>query len=221
MSIDEFVKLLLVGTGETLIMTVVSSLISFVLGLPVGLLLVISNSEGIKPMKKTNMVVGFITNMIRSVPFLILLLALDPLTRFIVGTSIGTKAMIVPLVFAATPYIARLVESSLLEVEDGVIEAAKSMGASTMQIVTKVLVPEALPSLITGAAIAVTTILGYSAMAGIIGGGGLGDIAMRYGYYRKGNPEILVATVLVLIIIVQIFQETGIRLNRHQDKRNN
>ena len=165
-----------------------------------------------------NKILGFIVNFLRSVPFLILLVFLIPFTRMIVGTTIGSTATIVPLIVAAAPFVARMVESSLKEVDPGVIEAAQSMGAKPIQIITKVLLPEAKPSLLVGAAIAVTTILGYSAMAGFVGGGGLGTIAINYGYYRYQN-NMMIVTVLLLVIIVQVFQEIGMLISKKSDKR--
>ena len=193
-------------------------MLAYVIGLPLGVLLVTSAKDGIAPHPVLYMVLDVIVIIMRSIPFLILLIAIMPLTRLIVGTTIGPNATIVPLVIAAFPFVARMVESSLKEVSPGLIEAALSLGASPMQIVTKVLVPEALPSLTVGAAIAVTTILGYSAMAGIVGGGGLGDIAIRYGYYRY-ETGIMIVTVVLLVVVVQIFQEIGMRLASHEDKR--
>lgn len=199
------------GIVETLYMTLASTALSYVFGLPLGILLVVTDKDGIFPMRIVNGVLGVIVNILRSVPFLILLVAVIPLTRAIVGTSIGSTATIVPLVIAAAPFIARLVESSIKEVDKGVIEAAQSMGASTFQIIWKVLLPEARPSLIVGSAIAITTILSYSAMAGFVGGGGLGDLAIKYGYYRYQN-DVMLITVLVLVVLVQIFQEVGMRM---------
>lgn len=206
------------GIGETLYMTIASSLIAYIIGMPVGILLVVTDKNGIYPKASINKITGMTVNILRSVPFIILLVSIIPLTRMLVGTTLGPTATIVPLVIASAPYIARLVESSLSEVDAGVIEAAKSMGASTPQIVYKVMVPESLPSLLLGAAIAVTTILSYSAMAGATGGGGLGDIAIRYGYYRD---ETLIAwiTVVLLVAIVISFQEIGTRLSQKFDKR--
>ena len=206
------------GLLQTLYMTVLSTVLAYVIGLPLGVLLVTSAKDGIAPRPVLYKVLDVIVNIMRSIPFLILLIAIMPLTRLIVGTTIGPNATIVPLVIAAFPFVARMVESSLKEVSPGLIEAALSLGASPMQIVTKVLVPEALPSLTVGAAIAITTILGYSAMAGIVGGGGLGDIAIRYGYYRY-ETGIMVVTVVLLVVVVQIFQEIGMRLASHEDKR--
>ena len=206
------------GLLQTLYMTVLSTVLAYVIGLPLGVLLVTSAKHGIAPHPVLYKVLDVIVNIMRSIPFLILLIAIMPLTRLIVGTTIGPNATIVPLVIAAFPFVARMVESSLKEVSPGLIEAALSLGASPMQIVTKVLVPEALPSLTVGAAIAITTILGYSAMAGIVGGGGLGDIAIRYGYYRY-ETGIMIVTVVLLVVVVQIFQEIGMRLASHEDKR--
>ncbi|HIV03375.1 MAG TPA: ABC transporter permease [Candidatus Aphodoplasma excrementigallinarum] len=206
------------GIVETLYMTLASTALSYVFGLPLGILLVVTDKDGIFPMRIVNGVLGVIVNILRSVPFLILLVAVIPLTRAIVGTSIGSTATIVPLVIAAAPFIVRLVESSIKEVDKGVIEAAQSMGASTFQIIWKVLLPEARPSLIVGSAIAITTILSYSAMAGFVGGGGLGDLAIKYGYYRYQN-DVMLITVLVLVVLVQIFQEVGMRMAKIGDKR--
>ena len=206
------------GLLQTLYMTVLSTVLAYVIGLPLGVLLVTSAKDGIAPRPVLYKILDVIVNIMRSIPFLILLIAIMPLTRLIVGTTIGPNATIVPLVIAAFPFVARMVESSLKEVSPWLIEAALSLGASPMQIVTKVLVPEALPSLTVGAAIAITTILGYSAMAGIVGGGGLGDIAIRYGYYRY-ETGIMIVTVVLLVVVVQIFQEIGMRLASHEDKR--
>lgn len=210
--------LIVQGTFETLYMTLMSTLLAYLIGLPMGVLLVTSDSEGIVPMKMTNKVLNIVVNITRSIPFLILLIAVIPLTRMITGTTIGSTATIVPLVIAAAPFIARLVESSIKEVDYGIIEASLSMGASPIQVVTKVMIPEARPSLIIGAAIATTTILGYSAMAGIVGGGGLGDIAIRFGYYRY-ETGMMVITVVLLVIIVQLFQEIGMKIAQKQDRR--
>lgn len=206
------------GTLETLYMTLASTLLAYLIGLPMGVLLVTSDSEGIVPMRSLNQVLNIVVNITRSIPFLILLIAVIPLTRMITGTTIGSTATIVPLVIASAPFIARLVESSIKEVDYGIIEASLSMGASPMQVVTKVMIPEAKPSLIMGAAIATTTILGYSAMAGIVGGGGLGDIAIRFGYYRY-ETGMMVITVILLVLIVQLFQEVGMRIAQKQDRR--
>ncbi|WP_066717172.1 methionine ABC transporter permease [Clostridium sp. Marseille-P299] len=214
------IQMLVKGLGESLYMIFFSTFLSYVIGLPLGVILVVTDKQGIRPMPIINKVLGFIVNILRSVPFIILLLAISPFTRMIVGTTLGTNATIVALVVSASPYIARLVESSIKEVDAGVIEAAQSMGSTPFQIVCKVLVPEAKPSLIVGAAIAITTILGYTAMAGFVGGGGLGDIAIRYGYQRY-QTDIMMVTVVILVILVQIFQEFGIRLAKTGDKRIN
>ena len=189
------------------------------IGLPLGILLVTGEKNGVLPLPKGVMhVLGVIINLLRSVPFLILMIMVFPLTRLIVGTAVGTTASIVPLVIAAFPFIARLVESSLREVNPNIIEAAQSMGASPFQIIVKVMIPESVPSLISNATIAITTILGYSAMSGIIGGGGLGKIAINYGYYRYKYLVMLIAVVL-LIVLVQIFQSVGTHLAVKSDKR--
>ena len=213
------VNMLAKGFMETLYMTFVSSAVAYLLGLPLGIVLVVTDKDGIRPIPWLNWFLGVIINLLRSVPFLILLITVIPITRFITGTTLGSTATIVPLVIAAAPFIARLVESSLKEVDRGVIEAAQSMGASPRQIVFKVLLPEARPSLIVGSAIAVTTILSYSAMTGFVGGGGLGDIAIRYGYYRY-QTGIMLVTVVLLVIIVQVLQELGMKLAKISDKRN-
>jgi D-methionine transport system permease protein len=208
------------GILESLYMTLFSSFLAYIVGVPLGIILVLTDKNGIRPFAIVNKTLGLIVNLLRSVPFIVLLVALNPLTRALIGTTLGPTATVVALFFASAPYVARLVESSLKEVDYGVIEAAKSMGASTMQIVTKVMVPEALPSLLVGSAIAVTTILGYSAMAGFVGGGGLGDIAIRYGYYRY-EIDIMLVTVVILVLIVQGFQEIGMRSSHLYDRRNN
>ena len=212
--------LALVGQGfiETIYMTVISTVLAYIIGLPLGLVLVVTDKDGIHPIPWLNSLLGMIINFFRSIPFLILLIALMPFTKMVVGTIIGAKAAIVGLWIAAAPFIARLVESSLKEVEIGVVEAAQSMGASPFQIMTKVLLPEAKPSLLVGAAISITTILGYSAMAGIVGAGGLGAIAINYGYYRK-QSDIMYVMVILMAIIVLVFQELGMRISKHTDRR--
>ena len=215
---EGMIQMLGMGIYESLYMTLISTFMSYVIGLPMGLILVSTDKDGIYPIIWLNKLLGFIVNILRSVPFLILMITVIPVTRKIVGTTIGSKATIVPLVIAAAPFIARVVESSLKEVDKGVIEAAESMGASPFQIMFKVLLPEAKPSLLVGAAISVTTILGYSAMAGIIGGGGLGAIAMNYGLYRY-QRDIMFITVILLVIIVQIMQEIGMKVANISDKR--
>lgn len=207
-----------VGILETLYMVIVSSVLSYVIGLPLGVLLCVTDKDGICPCRPFNLIAGFIVNFLRSVPFIILLIALIPFTRKLIGTSIGSTATIVPLVVSAFGYVARMVESSIKEVDAGVIEAAQSMGTPTFKIITKVLIPEAKPSLIVGSAITVTTILGYTAMAGFTGGGGLGAIAINYGFYRY-NTTVMFVTVIFLVIIVQLFQEIGLRATRATDKR--
>ena len=212
--------LALVGQGfiETIYMTVISTALAYIIGLPLGLVLVVTDKDGIHPIPWLNSLLGMIINFFRSIPFLILLIALMPFTKMVVGTVIGSKAAIVGLWIAAVPFIARMVESSLKEVEIGVVEAAQSMGASPFQIMTKVLLPEAKPSLLVGAAISITTILGYSAMAGIVGAGGLGAIAINYGYYRK-QSDIMYVMVILMAIIVLVFQELGMRISKHTDRR--
>ena len=210
--------MLLTGLQETVFMVALSSLLSYLIGIPLGILLIVTDKDGIQPNGLINTVLGVIINLMRSVPFIIMLLAALPLTRFIVRTTLGPKAVVVPLVLAAAPYIARMGESSLKEVGAGVVEAAKSMGASNFQIVRKVMLPEAKPSLLMGAAISITTILGYSTMAGFVGGGGLGTLAINYGYYRY-QTDVMLVTVVVLVIIVQLIQESFLWMARHADKR--
>ncbi|MCD7992279.1 MAG: ABC transporter permease [Clostridia bacterium] len=212
------INMLVKGIWETIYMVFLSSALSYVIGIPLGIALVVTDKEGISPVPLFNKVLGLIINLLRSVPFIILLIMVLPITKLIVGKTIGSNATVVPLIIAAAPYIGRMVESSLKEVDAGVIEAAKSMGASTWQIIVKVLLPEAKPSLLVGAAISVTTILGYSAMAGFTGGGGLGDIAIRYGYHRY-QTDMMMVTVVLLVIIVQLIQEVAMRMSRKSDKR--
>lgn len=211
-------SMLCTGFGETLYMVLLSTFIAYVIGLPLGLLLVVTDKDGIKPNRVVNGILGFAINILRSVPFIILLILMLPITRAMVGTTLGAIAVVPPLVVCSAPYIARMVESSIKEVDGGVIEAAQSMGASTGRIVFRVLIPEAKPSLLVGAAIVLTTVLGYTTMAGFVGGGGLGDIAVRYGYYRY-DLTIMIIAVIIMIIIVQIFQEVGMRLSKYLDKR--
>ena len=209
----------LLAIWETVYVTLLSTLFSVIIGLPLGVLLVIGEKDGVLPLPRPVLtVLGVVINLLRSIPFLILMILVIPLTRVIVGTSVGTTASIVPLVIAAAPFVARLVESSLRELNPNIIEAAQSMGASPMQIITKVMIPESVPSLMSNLTIAVTTILGYSAMSGIIGGGGLGKIAINYGYYRYKYLVMLVA-VFFLIVLVQIFQSIGTRISVKSDKR--
>ena len=214
----EVTDMIIAGVGETLYMTLVSTLLGYAFGLPLGVLLKVSDKEGLKPNKLLYKILDVIANIFRSIPFLILLILLIQLTRFLVGKSYGTTATIVPLTIAAIPFIGRMVESSLNEVDPGVIEAARSMGASNWQIVIKVMLVEARTSLISGATIATGTILGYSAMAGTVGGGGLGDIAIRYGYHRW-QADIMIVTVVLLVLLVQLFQTIGMMIANRLDKR--
>ena len=213
------VNMLIEGTGTTLYMTLASTLFGYVFGLPMGIILAISDQDGIKPNTIVYKILDFIVNIVRSIPFLILLILVIPLTKAIVGQSYGPSATIVPLVIAAAPFIARMVESSLKEVDKGIIEAAQSMGAGTFTIIVKVLLTEARTSLLVGVTIATGTILGYSAMAGTVGGGGLGDIAIRYGYYRY-QTDIMLMTILILVVLVQILQGAGMMLSKKVDHRN-
>ena len=215
---EQIIMMLLEGIKDTLYMTLTSTLIGYVIGLPMGILLTVTDKDGIHPNAAVYKVLDVIANLIRSVPFLILLIVLIPFTRFLIGRSYGPTATIVPLVIAAAPYIARMVESSLKEVDAGVIEAARSMGASNFTIVTKVMLVEARTSLIVGATISLGTILGYSAMAGTVGGGGLGDIAIPYGYTRW-QTDIMIVTVILLVILFQIFQTIGMKLASNLDRR--
>ncbi|MBO5897831.1 MAG: ABC transporter permease [Clostridia bacterium] len=206
------------GIWETIYMTLLATLFAYLLGLPLGVLLAVTDEGGIHPMRVLNKVLGFVVNIFRSMPFIILMVAMLPVAKLVVGTSLGNSAMIVTLVIAATPYVARMVESSIKEVDAGVIEAAQSMGTSNFGIICKVLIPEAKPALITGAVISVVTILGYSAMAGTVGGGGLGMLAITYGHQRS-NPDIIWVAVILTILIVQIIQEIGMRIAFKTDKR--
>lgn len=212
------IMLLAEGLRETVYMTLVSTFLGYVIGLPVGILLTVTDKDGIRPNAFIYRIMDVIINIMRSIPFLILLILLIPFTRFLVGKSYGTTATIVPLVVSAAPYIARMVESSLKEVDAGVIEAARSMGASNWTIVFRVLLVEAKTSLIVGATITLGTILGYSAMAGTVAGGGLGDIAIQYGYYRW-KTDIMLITVALLVILFQIFQMIGMKLASVLDHR--
>lgn len=214
----EVIEMIKQGIYETLYMTLVSTFFGYLIGLPMGVLLCVTGKDGLKPNAVIYKVLDIIANIVRSIPFLILLILLIPFTRLLLGQSYGSTATIVPLVAAAIPFIARMVESSLKEVDAGVIEAARSMGASTFRIIVKVLLVEARTSIITGATIAIGTILGYSAMAGTVGGGGLGDIAVRYGYYRY-QTDIMIVTVVLLVVLVQIFQSIGMLIANRLDKR--
>ena len=210
--------LLLDGAWDTLVMVVVSTVFAYLIGLPLGVLLVMTQDHGIRPNKWVNRILGWIINVGRSLPFIILMIAIMDFTKLIVGTKIGVKGAIVPLVVSAAPFIARMVETSLMEVDAGVIEAAQSMGASTFQIVWKVYLPEAKPSLVLGGAISIVTILAYTAIAGAVGAGGLGDLAIRYGYNRK-IPSMMLVTVILIIGLVQIIQSVFSWLSKHIDKR--
>lgn len=209
---------LLNGIGQTLYMTLFSTLLAYLLGLPIGVALCVTDKNGLHPMKGVNAVLGAIVNVVRSVPFIILLITVLPFTQWLLGTTLGPTATVVPLVISAAPFIGRMVEGSLKEVPAGVIEAARAMGTSNVKIILKTLIPEAKPSLINGCVITMTTILGYTAMAGYVGGGGLGAIAINYGYYRYNTPVMLV-TVALMVIIVQLFQEIGSRIGKKTDKR--
>ena len=204
---------------ETVYVTIISTFLALVVGLPLGVLLVVGEKDGILPLPKSILsVLNTVINLLRSIPFLILMIMVFPVTRFFAHTVVGTAPTIVPLVFAAFPFVARLVESSLREVDGNIIETAVSMGASPFQIIFRVLIPESVPSLISNITIALTTVLSYSAMSGIIGGGGLGKIAINYGYYRSEKLVMFIA-VFLLIVLVQIFQTVGTRLAINEDKR--
>lgn len=215
---EAIVTMLVEGVFDTLYMTLVSTLIAYLIGLPMGIMLVVTSDKGIRPNKVIYKILDIIVNIIRSIPFLILLILVIPFTRLIVGRAYGTEATIVPLIIAAAPFIARMVESSIQEVDPGVIEAAQSMGANLWTIIWKVMLAEARTSLIVGATIVLGTVLGYSAMAGTVGGGGLGDIAIRYGYYRY-QSDIMIVTVVLLVVLVQVMQMAGMALSKKLDKR--
>ncbi|MBQ9360720.1 MAG: ABC transporter permease [Lachnospiraceae bacterium] len=215
---EQEILMILQGLWETIVIVGVSTFFGYVLGLPLGVLLAVTDSDGIKPHPMLYKVLDVVTNILRSVPFIILLVVLIPLTRAIVGKSYGTAATIVPLVIAAAPFIGRMVESSIKEVDHGVIEAAQSMGAGTFKIIWNVLLAEARTSLLVGVTIAFGTILGYSAMAGAVGGGGLGSIAIRYGYNRW-QPNILWPCVIILVLLVQLFQVLGMKISKDLDRR--
>lgn len=215
---SEVNNMILNGILETLYMTLLSTAVGYLFGLPMGVLLAVFDKDGLKPNRVAYKVLDILANIVRSIPFLILLILVIPLTKLIVGQSYGSSATVVPLVVAAIPFIARMVESSLKEVDYGVIEAARAMGANDFTIVVKVMILESRTSLITGATIAIGTILGYSAMAGTVGGGGLGDIAIRYGYYRY-DSAIMILTVVLLVVLVQVFQSVGMVVASRLDKR--
>ena len=206
------------GIWETVYMTLISTAFAYLLGLPLGIIIAVTDKDGCRPLPWLNRLLSFIVNIFRSIPFIILMVAMLPLAKVIVGTSLGNPAMIVTLIIAAAPYVARMVESSIKEVNSGVIEAAEAMGSSTARLIFKVLLPEARPSLIIGMVISMVTILGYSAMAGVIGGGGLGKIALTYGY-QKYNDDIVWICVILTIIIVQLIQEAGMYIAHRTDKR--
>lgn len=215
---EQYGLLLVDGTIDTLIMTIASTFFAYVLGIPIGVLLIVTAPDGLRPHAALNAVLGWIVNIGRSIPFIILLVAIIPFTRLIVGTSLGVPGAVVPLIVAAAPFVGRMVEQSLAEVDSGLVEAAQSFGASTWQIVMKVYLRESLPSLIRGVSITFITLFGYSAMAGTVGAGGLGDIAIRYGYQRY-QTDVMLAAVILCVILVQVFQSFGDVLARKIDKR--
>jgi D-methionine transport system permease protein len=214
----EMIRLIASSTGETLYMVAVSAIIATIIGLPLGVYLATSGKGELFAAPWVNRVLGVIVNATRSTPFIILVVAIIPFTRLIAGTSIGTNAAIVPLTIAAAPFIARLIEGAIREVDQGLVEAARAFGASPLQIVLKVLIPEALPGIVLGLTLAIVSLLGFSAMVGAVGGGGLGDLGIRYGYQRF-MPEMMLAVVVVLIVLVQAVQSIGDRLARHLNKR--
>lgn len=214
---NEMIELLIKSFWETGYMVVASTVLASLIGIPLGIILTVTRNGHILPNAVINSVLGVIVNATRSTPFIILMVAIIPLTRMLVGSSIGTTAAIVPLTISAAPFIARVIESSLLEIDHGVIEAAQSMGASPMQIIYKVLLPEALHSIVLGITLAVIALIGYSAMAGVLGGGGLGDLAIRYGYQRF-QPDVMIVTVVILILMVQIIQFIGDTLSKKLNK---
>lgn len=215
---NQYGGLLLENTWITIWVSTLAMVFSYILGVPLGVLLVITPPHGIWPHRTLNAVVGWVVNIGRSIPFIILLVALIPFTRFVMGSAIGPKAMVLPLTIGAAPFVARMVESALLEIDAGVLEVAQSTGSTVRQIVWKVILPESLPSIVFGASITYITLIAYQAMAGVIGGGGLGDVAIRYGYYRY-QTDVMVATIIVLIILVAIIQILGNVISRKIDKR--
>ena len=215
---NEMTIMMIDGVRETLFMTLLSAIFGYLLGLPMGVALAVTDKNGIRPNAVVYKILDVVAHVVRSIPFLILLILIMPLTKLLVGRSYGTAATVVPLTVAAAPFIGRMIESSLNEVDRGVIEAAQSMGADTMTIIIRVLLVEARTSILVGVTIALGTILGYSAMAGIVGGGGLGDIAMRYGYYRY-EKEIMFVAVILLVVLVQIFQTLGMKMSVKLDRR--
>ena len=215
---QQIINLLIQGFLETVQMTVISTVVAVLLGVPLGVILVITSRGHIMQHEAVNKVLGAIVNATRSIPFIILMVAIIPFTRLVAGTSIGTTAACVPLTLAAIPFLARLVETAIKEVNGGVIEAAQSMGATPLQIIWKVLLPEALPTLIDNITVLIVNLISYSAMAGAIGGGGLGDIAIRYGYQRF-QGDVMLATIVILIVLVQVIQSLGDYLSRKVNKK--
>ena len=215
---EQVIKLLITGTLDTLQMTVISTIMAMIIGIPLGVVLVVTSKGHILENAALNKILGAIVNATRSIPFIILMVAIIPFTRMVVGTSIGTTAACVPLTLAAIPFLARLVETSIKDIQFGVIEAAQSMGASPFQIIRKVLLPEALPTIIDNVTVLIVNLIGYSAMAGAIGGGGLGDIAIRYGYQRF-QGDIMLATIIILIIMAQVIQMIGDGLSKAMSKK--
>ena len=215
---SQMITMIIDNMGISIYMVVASTFFSYLFGLPLGVLLIVTASDGLHPMPLLNQVLNVLVNLLRSVPFLILLFMIMPFTQFVTGSSFGANATIVPLIVSAAPFVARLIESSFKEIDYGVIEAAQSMGASNWQIITKVMLPESKPSLLIGSALAATTILGYSAMAGVVGGGGVGDVAIRYGFYRN-KKDLMYICVIILVIITQVIQEAGLRIANKTDKR--
>lgn len=215
---QQIINLMANGLWETLQMTIISTVLATIVGIPLGVILLITSKGHMLENVAVNRVLGVVINALRSVPFIILLVAIIPFTRMLIGTSIGTVAATVPLTVAAIPFLARLVETSLREVDGGIIEAAQSMGATPIQIIRKVLLPESLPMLIDNITVLIVNLIGYSAMAGVVGGGGLGDIAIRYGYQRF-NPEIMAVTIVILVVLVQVTQSIGERLSKHYNHK--
>ncbi len=215
----EYIDLLGKGTLDTLYMTLLATFFAYFFGLPLGITIVVTEKKHILPNNKLNLFLEGLINITRSIPFIILLIAIIPFTRFVVGTTIGATASVVPLVVGAIPFVARMVETSMKELDRGIIEAAQAIGASPWKIITKVMIPETLPSLILGLSITTITLIGYSAMAGAVGGGGLGDLAIRYGYYRY-QKDVMFLTIVLLIIIVQIVQSSGSYFSKKIDKKN-
>ena len=216
--ISQYGALFAQGPVDTLVMTLASTLFAYVIGVPLGVLLVITAKDGLWPQRALNTVLGWIVNVGRSIPFIILLVAIIPFTRVVVGTSLGVPGAIVPLTVAAIPFVGRMVEQSLAEVDGGLVEAAQSFGANTWQIVCKVMLRESLPSLVRGASITVITLFGYTAMAGAVGAGGIGDIAIRYGYQRYLG-DVMIVSIVLCVVLVQVFQSIGDLVARVVDKR--